>query len=70
MRTSTRVHEEVVLPERYGVRVRVEGSSAPSVVLRFDGIGIGRVASRTIALDRGRIRAGITVSSYGRARAW
>lgn len=36
--------------------------------LVFDAAGIGRMASRTIELRRGRARTAVVVSAYGRAR--
>lgn len=42
------------------------GGTASEVRLAFDGLGIGRIASRTVKLRRGRAEAGIVVSSYGR----
>ena len=52
----------------YGVRLDV-GSDA-EVTLRYDQLGIGRVANRTVRLRRGRAVAGVTVSAYGRFRRW
>jgi len=49
----------------FGVRVET-GASGTVARLTFDGLGIGRVASRTIVVRRGSAEAGITVSSYGR----
>jgi Tfp pilus assembly protein FimT len=36
-------------------------------VIRFDHIGIGRLANRTITFTRGRAQARLTLSIYGRA---
>lgn len=50
-----------------GVEVDL-GSAADSVVLRFDALGIGRFASRTIEIRRGDVTGSVVVSSYGRVR--
>ena len=50
-----------------GVELSLSGGRQ-SVRLRFDALGIGRVASQTITLRRGRAEAGLTLSSYGRIR--
>jgi hypothetical protein len=39
-----------------------------STAFDFDALGIGRFASATIVVRRGRAEAGIVVSSYGRVR--
>jgi Tfp pilus assembly protein FimT len=58
----------VDLAGHYGVRIET-GTSRP-VAFRYDGLGIGRVASRTVRIHRSGAEAGITVSSYGRVRRW
>lgn len=60
--------EPVSLEDRYGVLVDPGGDDL--VVLRYDGLGIGRLASRTVRIRRGRAEAGLTVSAYGRTRRW
>lgn len=57
------------LRKRYGVLMDA-GTGPNEVVLRYDGLGIGRIASRTIRLERGNATAGLTVSAYGRYRRW
>jgi prepilin-type N-terminal cleavage/methylation domain-containing protein len=42
------------------------GAHGDSIVLRFDAIGLGRFASRTIALTQGGATVYVVVSSYGR----
>jgi len=59
------VVDSLDLGRAFGVRVQT-GVTDRSVRLEFDGLGIGRVASRTIAIRRGAGRAAIVVSSYGR----
>lgn len=54
--------------DRY--RVEVDPGSTGPVLFHYDGLGIGRLTSRTIRLRRGRAEAGITVSAYGRYRQW
>lgn len=56
------------LRARYGVAVTTRGG--PTVEIRYDAMGIGRLASRTLRFRRGRARAVLTVSAYGRVRAW
>jgi len=63
-----RVFEPVGLGDRYGVRV--DPGVAGPVIFRYDGLGIGRLTSRTVHVRRGRAEAGITVSAYGRYRRW
>jgi len=46
------------------------GAGVDSFRVVYDGLGLGRVASRSIRLTRGRAEARITVSAYGRVRAW
>jgi len=60
----------VDLAARYGVRITTTGTSAKQVTLRFDGIGIGRVANRTFQIRRGDSLAHLTLSAYGRPRPW
>ena len=56
----------VDLAADYGVTLSAGASAKARVELRFDGLGIGRVASRTFTLTRGGASARLTVSSYGR----
>jgi prepilin-type N-terminal cleavage/methylation domain-containing protein len=62
------VEEVVDLANRYGVRL-LAGAGGP-VPIPYDALGIGRLASRTIEVRRGRASAGLTVSAYGRVRRW
>lgn len=55
-------------PARIGIAV--DGSAPARVILRYDGIGIGRMASRTVRFTKGSAEAGLTFSSYGRIRRW
>jgi prepilin-type N-terminal cleavage/methylation domain-containing protein len=46
------------------------GFSGDTIAIRYDAIGIGRIANRTLRFERGRAVAGLTVSAYGRVRPW
>jgi len=50
--------------------VSIELGEAGHATLRFDALGIGRLANRTVRINRGRVSAGVTFSAYGRARPW
>ena len=54
----------------WGVTVVSPGSSGDTVVIRYDALGLGRIANRTLRFERGRAVAGLTVSAYGRVRRW
>lgn len=58
------------LGREFGVDLSVGGSAPDTIRLRWDAYGIGRMASRTILLRRGRAEARLTVSTYGRVRKW
>lgn len=58
------------LGEGFGVTLAVDGRADDPVRLRFDGLGIGRVTSRTVRLRRSGAEARVTLSSYGRVRVW
>lgn len=60
----------VDLRDRHGVRLAVDGAAAERVALRYDALGLGRIASRTVRLRRGGEEAGLTIAAYGRARPW
>ena len=49
---------------RGAVVVELPGARTRAV-LRFDGLGIGRVASQTVRFTRGRATASLVVSAYG-----
>ena len=57
----------VALRERFGVELRLAGGR-PSSELRYDALGLGRLASETVAVRRGGSEARIVVSGYGRVR--
>lgn len=59
----------VDLARQFGVSISADGAEGPAR-LRFDAMGIGRLANRTFRIRRGRAEAGVTLSAYGRVRAW
>lgn len=63
--TSAGVVDAVDLASAFGVRLEL-GASRAEARLPFDGLGIGRITSRTVEVRRGGAVAGIVVSSYGR----
>jgi prepilin-type N-terminal cleavage/methylation domain-containing protein len=58
------------LAAMFHVAVEADGAPAALVVLRFDGLGVGRFANHTLRFHRGGAEARLTVSSYGRPRRW
>ncbi len=71
IRTRTdagRVTHSAEVGRRYDVRL--EAGDADSVTFRYDALGIGRLANRTIRIRRRDAEAGLTVSAYGRFRRW
>jgi hypothetical protein len=54
------------LGARYGVMLH--GTRAERLVLRFDGLGIGRMAGTTLQVRRGTASTSFVVSAYGRVR--
>lgn len=49
----------------FGVELGL-GGEAPEARLRYDALGVGRVASRTLVFRRGRAEGALVVASYGR----
>ncbi len=60
--------DTVAVAREFGVALSVAG--APSAVVRYSALGLAAVGSRTITFRRGAATAGVTISSYGRVRAW
>ena len=58
--------DTLFLRTMYGVTVESDG--AVPTVLRFDALGIGRLANATVRVRRGGQMAALTVSSYGRVK--
>lgn len=57
----------VSLGSEFGVELALSGASS-QVELRYDALGVGRMASQTVVFGRGKESAGLVVSSYGRVR--
>jgi type II secretory pathway pseudopilin PulG len=55
------------LRSRHGVSC--EADRAVPIRVRYDALGIGRLANTTVRLRRGTVLAVITVSAYGRVRS-
>jgi len=58
------------LASQFRVEVAFDDAGLGAASIRFDALGLGRLASRTIRLRRGSVTAGVTFSAYGRARPW
>jgi Tfp pilus assembly protein FimT len=54
-------------PARRGIRLGIDGARTEATVV-FGPLGMGRVASTTLYLERGRARAPLVLSSHGRVR--
>ncbi|NJD11735.1 MAG: hypothetical protein FIB01_15285 [Gemmatimonadetes bacterium] len=52
------------------IRVAFDDARLQVALIRFDALGLGRLANRTIRLRRGAVQGGVTFSAYGRARPW
>ena len=65
--TAEAVLRRVVLTSELGVSLELGGSRS-DVELRYDALGLGRMASQTVTLRRGDAAAELIVSSYGRVR--
>ena len=61
------IREHVDLWGRHGVALVISGGR-PSAELRFDGVGLGQMAARSITFRRGAAVARLVVSAYGRIR--
>ena len=61
------IREHVDLWGRHGVELVISGER-PSAELRFDGVGLGQMAARSITVRRGAAVARLVVSAYGRIR--
>lgn len=62
-----RVGRNLDVEREWGVRVTLRGSR-DSTSLRYDALGLGRVASETFRFHRGRAESALVVSGYGRVR--
>ncbi len=59
--------EAVALGGEFGVEMKLSGGQG-AAELPFNALGLGRVASQTVAFRRGRATAELVVSSFGRVR--
>jgi prepilin-type N-terminal cleavage/methylation domain-containing protein len=57
------------LRQLYGVSMESAGVK-DTLLLRYDGLGIGRTTGGTLRFRRGGATAGLTVTPYGRYRRW
>jgi type II secretory pathway pseudopilin PulG len=57
----------VSLSSDFGVTLELSGARS-DVELRYDAVGLGRMASQTVVFRRGDAAAELVVSSYGRVR--
>ena len=58
------VRDSMELATRFGVSVELLGTRTRAT-LRFDALGIGRVASQSVTFRRNRAVAGVVLSAYG-----
>jgi prepilin-type N-terminal cleavage/methylation domain-containing protein len=58
------------LGSAHGVRLEFDDAGLEAASIRFDGLGLGRLANRTVRVQRGAVAGGVTISAYGRVRAW
>ena len=74
MRIRTRdntIDEVSAMTRSIGVRLQFDAAQTiTSVTIPYDALGIGRLANRTITLQRDRVVGGVTFSAYGRPRPW
>lgn len=61
------IQEHVDLWGRHGAELLISGGR-PRAELRFDGVGLGKMAARSITFRRGTAVARLIVSAYGRIR--
>ena len=65
--SSGAVLRRIALITELGVSLELGGGRS-EVELRYDALGLGRMASQTVVLRRGGAAAELIVSSYGRVR--
>lgn len=63
------VRASLNLRDEFGVEMALSGGRE-EVELRFDALGIGRVASQSIRFSKGKARSGLVVSTLGRITRW
>ena len=59
--------ERVDLQGLHGAELFISGGR-PRAELRFDGVGLGQMAARSLTLRRGAAVARLVISAYGRIR--
>jgi len=64
--SQARILRTAAIAEDFGVSISIGGSA--QVELTYDALGLGRVASQTIAFARGGETTELVVSGYGRMR--
>jgi prepilin-type N-terminal cleavage/methylation domain-containing protein len=64
--SQARILRAAAIGDDFGVTLAIGGSS--QVELTYDALGLGRVASQTIAFTRGGETTELVVSGYGRVR--
>lgn len=57
-----------VLPLGADQGVAIQSGAGGQIRLKFDRLGIGRFASRTVTVSKGAASRSVSISSYGRAR--
>jgi prepilin-type N-terminal cleavage/methylation domain-containing protein len=62
--------ERLRIGRDWRVALSSPGFGGDTIAIRYDAIGLGRVASRTLRFERGSAAAGITIAAYGRVRRW
>ena len=67
---GVRARQPLRLSQGFGISMSVDGHAGGPVVLDYNALGLGIIASRTIRFQRGGAEAGISVSTYGRVRRW
>jgi len=60
----------VPLGDERRLTIAADGTPADTARIGWDGLGIGRIASRTLRFRVGTAEARLTVSGYGRVRTW
>ncbi len=68
--SGSRVGDALRLGDVFGVSVAADQHTGGPIIIEFDALGFGRVASRTFRLRRGAAESRLTLSSYGRPRRW
>lgn len=63
------VRRALALERELGVTVLLS-RGRPSTEVRFDALGLGRVASETLRFARGEAVSGLVLSGYARVRRW